>query len=441
MNSDISRIETDTRDAAEHNRAERQQEPPRRGSFGTFLALLMALVALAGTAWLWWQDQSSGGQEEARMLAELARLESSDRELELKLSQLGDELGSLAAADGGEQLSALEGRLAADRARLEQADQGIREQAALAQSLQEAMGSMEARLRAAEAALSTMSTRQLDAGGELDLAEVDYLLRLAGERLQLFADPAAADQALELADRQIAVMNNPAYLGVRQDISAARQALARLEIPNYLDLAAELDAIQAAVPKLTFRGERESSEAAEVAVEDGWWGKLKSVFASLVTVRRSTDEEISKVSLEDKDYVRQRVWLQLEMAHLSLMRRDQAAFRSAVGRVQESLGTWFEPADTRVQSVAARLADLAALEVDAALPDISAPWSSLNRIRAAKSTAPPGALPAAPPAADRGEQDGSDEAAPQEGGQEPAGADETPDERPAETGSQDQEDA
>jgi len=249
----------------------------------------------------------------------------------------------------------------------------------------------------------------------------------------LFADPAAADQALELADRQLAAMNNPAYLGVRQDISAARQALAGVEMPNYLDLAAELDAIQADVTELTFRGEQKSADPAEAAVEDGWWGKLKSVFASLVTVRRSTDEEISKVSLEDKDYVRQRVWLQLEMAHLSLMRRDQAAFRSAVERVQESLGTWFEPADAQVQSVAARLSDMAALEVDAALPDISAPWSNLNRIRAASSTAPP----AAQPAADQGEQDGSNEAGPQEGGQEPADAGE----EPAETGSQDPGDA
>jgi uroporphyrin-3 C-methyltransferase len=436
VNSDFSRIETDAQKAVEDNRGERQKEPPRRGSFGTFLAFLMALVALAGTAWLWWQDQSSSGQEESRVSAELARLDSSDRELGLKLRQLGDQLDSLAAADGGEQLTALEGRLAADRARLEQADRAIREQVALAQSLQAALGSMEARLRAAEAALSTMNTRQLDAGGELDLAEVDYLLRLASERLQLFADPAAADQALELADRQLAAMNNPAYLGVRQDISAARQALAGVEIPNYLDLAAGLDDIQAALPELPFRGERESPEAAESAVEDGWWGKLKSVFASLVTVRRSTDEEISKVSLEDKDYVRQRVWLQLEIAHLSLMRRDQAAFRSAVGRVQESLGAWFEPADTRVQSVAARLSGMAALEVDAALPDISTPWSNLNRIRAASSTA----SPAAPPAADRGEQDGSNEAAPQEGGQEPAGAAETPAETPAETGSQAPED-
>ena len=50
MNSDFSRIETDAQEAVEDNRGERQKEPPRRGSFGTFLAFLMALVAAGWAA-------------------------------------------------------------------------------------------------------------------------------------------------------------------------------------------------------------------------------------------------------------------------------------------------------------------------------------------------------------------------------------------------------
>ena len=105
-------------------------------------------------------------------------------------------------------------QMQADRSKLGQVEQTLNEQISMARSLQAASESLHGRLLAAEAALAGMSTRELDAGGELDLAEVDYLLRLAVERLKLFSDPAAADRALEIADMNLAALNNPMYLGI-----------------------------------------------------------------------------------------------------------------------------------------------------------------------------------------------------------------------------------
>lgn len=394
MNSEIPQIEPDAPEPLEDDAETQPEKPRRRGGFAASLAVLLSLTALAGTAWMWWQDQSSRGQEEERVFAEIARLESSDSQLDLELRQLRDELSVLSSAEDGAQLAALENRLAADRAQLDRAERAIREQAALAQSLQAVTDSMRDRLLAAEAAVAAVSKQPVDTGAELDVAEVDYLLRLANERLQLFADPEAADQALQVADRHLAALENPAYYGVRQEISAARRDLAALDIPDYLEVAAELDAVQSAIPGLPFRGETEAAKPAEPAAEDGWWAKFKGVFARLVTVRRSAEEADARISLQDKDYVRQRVWLQLEIAHLALMRRDQASFRGALGRVQESVDTWFDPVDGRVQSVSARLADLAGLNIDAELPDITAPWTRLRGIRAVSSAPAPAAAPA-----------------------------------------------
>jgi uroporphyrin-3 C-methyltransferase len=396
VNSEIPQIESGAQEPLE-GEAEKQREKPRRGgAFATSLAMLLSLIALAGTAWMWWQDQSSGGQQEERVWAEIARLESGASEVSLELRQLRDELEQVRSADDAGQVAALESRLAEDRAQLDRAERAIGEQSALAQSLQAVTDSMRERLLAAEAALSAVSSRPVDAGGELDVAEVDYLLRLANERLQLFADPDAADQALSVADQHLAALDNPAFYGVRQEISAARQALASLDIPDYLEMAAELDAVQSAIPGLPFRGETEAFVAAAPAAEDGWWAKLRGVFARLVTVRRSAGEADARISLQDKDYVRQRVWLQLEIAHLGLMRRDQASFRGALDRVRESVDTWFEPEDRRVQSVSGKLSDLAGLNIDVELPDITAPWSRLRGIRAVSSTPAPAPAPANP---------------------------------------------
>ena len=374
-----------------------KDQPRRSGSALSFLAFIFSLAALAGAGWMWWQDQASTGQEEQRMFAEITRLENSDSELSLKLKQIRDELSSLAAGDVGAEFEAMQKRMEADRSKMDKVEQAINEQLALSRSLQAAADSMHGRLAAAEAAVTGMSTRELDAGGELDIAEVDYLLRLANERLKLFSDPAAADQALEVADMHLAALDNPMYLGVRQDIAAARRELASVKIPDYMEITSHLDSIQEEIASLPFRGATPVTTDSEQAAGDGWWEKVKGVFSGLVTVRRSTEEENKRISLQDKDFIRQRVWLQLEIAHLSLMRRDQEAFRTSLKRVQESLSTWFDADDNSYQTVKQGIDDLMAIEVKVDVPDITAPWSTLRLLRATQIRSEPAPAPAPVP--------------------------------------------
>ena len=366
--------------------------PPRRGSFLSFLAFIIALTALGGTAWMWWQDTTGRGQDEERVLAEIARLDSSDSELSLKVRQLRDELEALPTADVGPQVEALERRLESDLAEVERLEQSVNEQLAVSRSLQMAGAAMQDRLSAAETALSGFATRDLDAGGELDLAEVDYLLRLANERLKLFYDPVAADATLELADMHLAALDDPIYLSVRQDIAAAMRELAALELPDFFAISNELDSIQESVAKLPFKGQEAPAVSPEDPASEGWWDKLKGIFSGLVTVRRSTELEQQRISLEDKDYVRQRLWLQLEISHLALMRRDQEAFRHSLSRVQDTMNIWFEPSSESFRELSGKIASLEEQEIRVEVPDISKPWSTLRQVRSIRSS-PPAVVP------------------------------------------------
>ncbi len=309
-------------------------------------------------------------------------------------------MDTLASGDVGAEFQALQRRMQTDREQLAGIEQGMQEQMALSRSLQAATSSMQGRLQAAEAAVAGMSTRELDGGGELDLAEVDYLLRLANERLKLFNDPAAADEALEVADMHLAALDNPMYLGVRQDIAAARRELAAVEVPDYLEIATRVDNIQEAVPALVFLEQDTPAVVTENVDQEGWWGKISGAFSSLVTVRRSTDQENQRISLEDMDYVRQRLWLQMEIAHLALMRRDQAAFRSSLERTMETINAWFDPAAGSFAQVSGGIDELLALEINVEVPDITAPWSTLRLLRNAVPSA--AAVPVDAPAGGRG---------------------------------------
>jgi uroporphyrin-3 C-methyltransferase len=381
--------------ASESRARSEPEKPRRRGSFLSFLALILALAAAGGTAWMWWQDASSVGQEEQRMMSEISRLEGSDSTLRLQLEQLRERLQSMPAGASGADLEALERRLETDLGRVEALERSLEEQLTLSRSLQLAGEALQRRLAAAEAALSGLATRQLDAGGDLDLAEVDYLMRLANERLKLFHDPVAADEALHVADQHLAAMQDPIYLSVRQDIAAARQELAAIDAPDYLAVTSELDSVQQAIADLPFKGDEPATVGAAPPQAEGWWSKLKSALAGLVTVRRSTELEAQRISLEDKDYVRQRLWLQLEIAHLALMRRDQKAFRHALDRVGETLVLWFDEGSAAYRGITQRIDDLAAQPIDAAMPDISKPWRTLRELRQDRGQPPAGAPPAA----------------------------------------------
>lgn len=406
MNSDHSDIDSDPLDPAADTRAKPEPKPkhepgiepelkPRRGGSAlAFLALLMALAAAAGTAWMWWQEQAFDDSTSAQLLSEVSRLESNDSHLSAQLQELSKAIESLSAAGYADTLDELQARSSEDRAQLEAMQQALQQQAALTRSQQEAADAMHGRLLAAEAALAAASGPELDARGELDLAEVDYLLRLASERLQLFSDPVAAERSLVLADAHLAALDNPAYLGVRRSIAAARSDLDAVDRPDDLVIAGQLDAMQKAIPKLPFPEATVPTAGTAQEAEEGWWEKLKATFASLVTVRRSTDEENRRISLQDQDYVRQRLWLQLEVAHLALMRHDQDAFSGALQRVQAVIDEWLDPASSEVEAFKASLSGLQALDVEVAWPDISAPWTTLQLVRSARS-APAPAAPAA----------------------------------------------
>ena len=406
MNSEHSDIDSDPLDPAAETRAKPEPKPkpgpgsepepkPRRGGSAlAFLALLIALAAAAGTAWIWWQDQASGDSTSAQLLSEVSRLESNDGHLSAQLQELSKAIEALSAAGDTDTLNELKARSSEDRAQLEAMQQALQQQLALTRSQQEAADAMQGRLLAAEAALAAASGRELDARGELDTAEVDYLLRLANERLQLFSDPVAAERALVLADAHLAALDNPSYLGVRQAIAAARSDLAAVDLPDDLVIAGQLDAMQKAIPTLPFPEAILPTAGTVQEAEEGWWEKLKATFASLVTVRRSTGEENRRISLQDQDYVRQRLWLQLEVAHLALMRHDQDALSGALQRVRAVVDEWLDPASSEVEAFKASLSGLQSLDVEVAWPDISAPWTTLQLVRSARS-APAPAAPAA----------------------------------------------
>lgn len=397
------------------------QGAPRSGLLAG-VALLLALGALALAALMWWEGRDEIEPDGSRLDAALAQLQQDQSGQASALADLATRIDGIEPGASGEQLTALQGELEAQET-LSQALQGeLATQQQYTRTLQQAIESMQARLMVVETGLAAQAPSRSGSPEQFSLAGVEYLLRLAPERLTLFHDVRAADEALASADAQLAAMENPVYLGLRQHVADARRALSGTKLPNQVELSASLDAIQQQLASLTFGGEASAARVANEAGTDtedaGWWQRLKSSLASLVTVRRSAEDAESRLTIEDKDLLRQGLWMQIEGARLALMRHDQASWDDTLARALDVLTRWFDSSSADYAGVHDALQELAAVSVSPELPDISGPWAQLQLLRSARPA------PVAP-APEASSADDAEEGPVAETPEEPAGTEET----------------
>lgn len=375
LNEDIEDLGTDPVD-----RLLQEKKPSSGGKGIAILALLVALAAVGAAGWQWWQTRI-GDPADATQQETIARLQDSQQQLARSVASFEAQLDAAESPVGADELSRRNERLKAVEDRLGSIMGQSGEDKASISSVQGSVRSLEQRLSATESGLATVAASSQNSSVELDIAEIDFLLRVASERLHLFADPVAADLALQAADVQIEALDDPMFLSVRQRLAAARQALAAVPRVDHVQLSAQLTDMQSKVPALPFRGELTAQAAPVLADDAGWWESFKHTLSSLVTVRRRVPEEESMLSLDDKDYLRQGLWLQFESSRLALMRNDAVAYNTALNRVTATLEQFFHNGSSDVQALMLDVAALQQINIAPEMPDISAPWSQLRQLR------------------------------------------------------------
>jgi len=362
------------------NRLLQEKKPVSSGKPIAVLALLVALASVSATGWQWWQTQQADPNE-ATQKESLARLQDAQQKtansvatFEAQLDAAQSPIDAAEFSRRDERLKAVEGQLAGLQG------QSGEDQASIG-AVQGSVRSLEQRLSATESGLVSVAASSQNSSVELDIAEIDFLLRTASERLQLFSDPTAADLALQAADVQIEALNDPMFLSVRQRIATSRQALALVPRIDRVELSTQLSALQSMVSELPFRGEAETQPEPVLPDDASWWESFKQTMSSLVTVKRRVPEDQSLLSLDDKDYLRQGLWLQLESARLALMRNDTSVYSGSLDRVNDTVEQFFKNGSSEVQALLLEVAALKQVNIAPEMPDISSPWSQLRQLR------------------------------------------------------------
>jgi len=376
LNTEIDKLTSDP----QVDRLLQEKKPHSSGTAIAILALLVAMAAVLATGWQWWQTRTAVPDEDSQTAA-ISQLQETQQNISNTLASVEKRLAESHSPVTADELSRREERLETVETQLAGLLGQVGQDESALSALQGSVRSLEQRLSTTESGLVSVAAASQRSSVDMDIAEIDFLLRTASERLQLFADPLAADIALQAADVQIEALNDPMFLSVRQRIAEARQALAMVPAVDRVKLAARITDLQSRISSLPFRGEVETHMQPTVPEDAGWWESFKQTLSSLVTVRRRVPEDRSMLTLEDKDYLRQGLWLQLESARLALMRNDSAVYNSSLARVDATVRQFFKNGASEVQAVLLETAGLEQVNVAPAMPDISGPWAQLRQIR------------------------------------------------------------
>ncbi|MGH8193789.1 MAG: uroporphyrinogen-III C-methyltransferase [Woeseiaceae bacterium] len=347
-----------------------------------WLALLLALVAVAGTGFLYWTARMDGTRA-ARSQESIATLSGNVDEALESLAGLRSRLAELATSDS------------------EYAD----EIASLEKQLDDVLNRFETipgRLTSVESAIASLQGISTGARDTWLLAEAEYYMQIANAQLQLAGNPEHARLALGFADQRIRELANPALIDVRRALSRELRELDAMEEPDIEGMTMTLASLADEVDTLPLRQDVTTAdqEAIDTGVErsgfDRALASLKRAFSGIVSVRR-TDEEVTPLMSPDAAYfLRANLALQLQTARLALLRGEQAIFEKSLNDASSWLNRYYASDSQAVQSTLETIAGLTGSAFSVTPPDISESLRLLRQFRTRRAQDEAIASPAEP---------------------------------------------
>jgi len=216
------------------------------------------------------------------------------------------------------------------------------------------------------------------------IAEVEYLLRLANQRLLISKDAATALELLAAADQILLQLGDPRLVSLRQSIASDRTAIAMVGVIDIEGVFASLAAMSNQVNALPLHSEPVFSAAnAEPepasSEEDVWYAALQRIawstwaeLKSLVVIQARNPELKPLLPPEQQYYLRNNLRLLLAQAQLALLDGRQEIYRQSLDNAAVWLQDYFPQQEHAVQHLVTEIGRLSALQVTNNYPDVSA---------------------------------------------------------------------
>jgi len=217
------------------------------------------------------------------------------------------------------------------------------------------------------------------------LAEVEYLLRLANQRILISKDSATALDLLATADQILLTLADPRFFNIRKAIAEDRAALLLVGQQDLDGVFLRLSALTQQLDKLPLIAVPafEVVDRIEIAnVEDTaasvWQQKINAVgnatwqeLKSLVVINKRDSDIRPLLPPDQQYYLRSNLQLMINQSQLALLDGRQAVYSDSLNRAERWLQDYFASDTDAIQSVIADIQQLQNITVDIQLPDIA----------------------------------------------------------------------
>ncbi len=328
------------------------------GGFVGWLALVLALGALSGTAYLAFDTWRTGSSDQDRHAA-LAGINETLNATRDSLNSLEQRLDSLASRDVASvgELQSMERRL---NERLENFE------------------SLPGRVGYLEGSVASLQGISKGARDTWLLSEAEYYMQIANAQLQLAGNPHLAGLALSFADERLLQLADPALTEVRRALADEMRAMDVMEKPDIEGVTLTLASLASVVDSLPLRQEVDVSESETGGIDpelsglDRALASLKRAVRDVVSVRR-TDEAAAPLTAPDAVYfLRANLALQLQAARLALLRSEKEIFEQSLDDAATWLSRYYDTDGAPVQSALETIAEIRDGMFSISPPDISA---------------------------------------------------------------------
>ncbi|OAI10170.1 enzyme of heme biosynthesis [Methylomonas lenta] len=222
--------------------------------------------------------------------------------------------------------------------------------------------------------------------GDWLLADAEYLLSVANQRLHLVGDVVTTREALEAADQRLRESGDAAVFKVREQIAKEIAVLNGVVVPDIVGIYAGIQHLQDAVESLSVFLPHADKEPEKAAIpqdlsEHGHeiLDKVAKELEGYVVLRHTEQQVNAILSPEEAHFIKQQLKVRLEMIEIALVQQNDTLFVSSIANAKEWLQRNFAENLQTAQFIA-ELDKLSGVQLKTQYPDVSGSLKMLKNI-------------------------------------------------------------
>lgn len=226
--------------------------------------------------------------------------------------------------------------------------------------------------------------------GDWLLADAEYLLSVANERLHLVGDVNTTREALEAADQRLRESGDVGVIKVREQIAKELSVLRNVAIPDIVGIYATLQGLEGMADKLNlflpYSGKPLATEAPAKPNDlegsepsDDLLDSAISQLEGIVTIRHTEQAVKEILSPEQAQFIREQLRVKLEIIKTALVERNETIYMASLNDVKHWIDQHFVK-DAESKALLDELDRLSGIKIRSQFPDISQSFKMLRDV-------------------------------------------------------------